>query len=85
MKKSTWQSFLIIALVVCISFTSVFSVDSVYKFRLYKNFLKDFFEMNLNQIFMRTNNLKIKDAQLEDSKAMFTQIVMDLQNQGQKR
>ena len=55
-----------IALVLTLCFVSLRAEESFYKFRIYKDFIKDIFEKNLKMVFEKTEKLQMKDIQIQE-------------------
>ena len=67
-----------IALVSALCLTTVLAEESFYKFRIYKDFLKDIFEKNLKLIFEKTERLQMKDIYLPDLGTQMTNVRMSV-------
>jgi hypothetical protein len=56
----------------------LFAEESFYRFRIYKDFIKDVFEKNLKMIFERTERLQMKDIYLQDLGTQMTNVKMSI-------
>jgi hypothetical protein len=71
----------LIAMLLAVIFVSSVHVngeESLIKFRVYKDFMKDIFEKNMKMIFERTEEVQLKDATLDDANTKLTGLRMNI-------
>lgn len=68
---------LVLTLALCLSLVT--AEDSFYKFRIYKDFVKDVFEKNLRLVFEKTERLQVKDIELKELGTRMTNVKMSIQ------
>jgi hypothetical protein len=68
-----------VVLLLALCCSSLLAEESFYRFRIYKDFIKDVFEKNLKMIFERTERLQMKDIYLQDLGTQMTNVKMSIQ------
>ena len=79
MNLSSIKRLATILLIVTTCFSIANAEESFYKFRIYREFVKDLFEKNLEMIFKKSEDLQIKDIRLPDLDTQMTNVSLSVQ------